>query len=49
MITLKEIAGINRIQDFIKACTFRGWIVTEINVDNRLELYNSNQEDIVFD
>lgn len=49
VITLKEIAGINRIQDFIKACTFRGWIVTEINVDNRLELYNSNQEDIVFD
>lgn len=49
IITLKEINGINRIQDFIKACTLRGWIVNELNIQNQIELYNTNQEEIKFD
>lgn len=49
VITLREINGINRIQDFIQACTLRGWIVNEIDVQNRIDVYNSNQEEIVFD
>lgn len=48
VITLKEINGINRIEDFIKACTIRGWIVQEYNVQNRINIYNSNQEEITF-
>ncbi len=49
VITLREINGVNRIQDFIAACTLRGWIVNEIKAENRLLLYNKNQEEIRFD
>lgn len=49
VITLKEISGRNRIQDFIKSCRIRGWIVNEINVSNQIELYNKNQECIEFE
>ena len=49
VITLKEITGINRIQDFVKACTLRGLIVKELDVSNQLQLYNSNQENVHFE
>ena len=49
VITLREINGINRIQDFITSCALRGWIVNEINIENRLELYHQNQQEIHFD
>lgn len=49
VVTLREIHGVNRIQDFIAACTLRGWIVNEINLENKLILYNKNQEEITFD
>lgn len=49
VITLREINGVNRIQDFITACTLRGWIVNELDIENRVELYNANQEEIVFE
>ena len=49
IVTLREIYGVNRIQDFITACTLRCWIVNEIKLENRLTLYNKNQEEIVFD
>lgn len=46
VVTLKEINGINRIEDFIKACTLRGWIVNRIDVQNQLDIYASSQEEI---
>lgn len=49
VVTLREINGVNRIQDFIAACTLRGWIVNEIKLENKLKLYNKNQEEIIFD
>lgn len=49
VITLKEIKGVNRIEDFIRACKLRGWIVSEINIKNQIEIYNSNQEEIIFE
>lgn len=49
VVTLREINGVNRIQDFIAACTLRGWIVNEIKLENKLKLYNKNQEEITFD
>ena len=49
VITLKELYGVNGIQDFIASCALRGWIVKEINIENRLELYNQNQEELIFD
>ena len=49
VVTLREINGVNRIQDFITACTLRGWIVNEINLENKLTLYNKNQEEIILE
>jgi len=49
VITLKELKSKNRIRDFIRACTLRGWIVNELNIENQIELYNSNQEEIEFE
>lgn len=49
VITLREVNGVNRINDFIRACTLRGWIVNEIDVQNRIEVYNSNQEEIILE
>lgn len=49
VITLKELNGVNRIDQFIKACTLRGFIVNRLDVENRIEVYNATQEDIIFD
>ena len=49
VVTLKEVNGINRIEDFIKACTLRGWIVNRIDVQNQLDIYASSQEEVQFD
>ena len=46
VITLREINVVNRIQDFITNCMLRGWIVNEISMENRIELFNKNQEEI---
>lgn len=49
VVTLKEVNGINRIEDFIKACTLRGWIVNKIDIQNQLDIYVNGQEEIHFD
>ena len=49
VITLKEIKGVNRITDFIRSCTFRGWIVNEITIRNQIDIYNANQQEITFE
>lgn len=49
VITLKEMNGINRIDDFIKLCTFRGWIVNRIDVNARVDVYSKAEERIDFE
>lgn len=49
VITLKEIHGKNRIEDFIHQCSFHQWLVEEVNVENKLDIYNIAEEDIEFD
>ncbi len=49
VVTLKEINGVNRINDFIRQCELRGWLVNKVNVENRIEIYNKAQEDVIFD
>ena len=49
VITLKEINGVNRIEDFIHQCAFRGWIVNRIDVINRIDIYNKAAEEVHFD
>ena len=45
----KEINGVNRIYDFIQQCSLRGWIVTRIDVESRIDIYNAAEVDIEFD
>lgn len=49
VITLREMNGVNRIDDFIKLCTFHGWIVNNIDLHNRFDIFNKAEEDINFD
>lgn len=49
VITLKEINGVNRIQEFIQQCQFRGWIVNKIDVENRINIYNIAGEEVEFE
>ena len=49
VVTLKEINGVNRIESFIHQCGLRNWLVSRIDVDSRIEIYNKAQETIKFD
>ena len=49
VITLKEMNGVNRIDDFIKLCSVRGWLVNKIDIENRIDIYNKAEEEINFD
>jgi len=49
VITLKEMDGENRIDDFIKLCMMRGWIVNQINVENRFDVQQRAEEELTFE
>ena len=49
VITLKEMFGVNRIDDFIKLCSARGWLVHRIDIENRIDIYNKAEEEITFE
>lgn len=49
VVTLKEVNGINRIQEFIQQCQFRGWLVNSINIENRIDIYNTSEEELKFE
>ncbi|HYH74633.1 MAG TPA: hypothetical protein VD735_01595, partial [Candidatus Saccharimonadales bacterium] len=44
VVTLREMDGVNRINDFIQRCSLRGWLVDRIDVENSLEVYAKSQE-----
>lgn len=48
VVTLKEINGINRIDDFIKQALLRGWLVNELRVETQVDIYNKLNEEIEF-
>ena len=49
VITLKEINGINRIDEFIKSCTLNGWLVNPIDIKTRIDINKKINEDIIFE
>ena len=49
VVTLKEMNGVNRIEDFKKLCMARGWLVTKLDVQNQIDIYLRSEEDIVFE
>lgn len=49
VVTLKEIYGVNRIDEFIKNCTLNGWLVNELDVQTRVDINKKVNEDIEFE
>ena len=49
VVTIKEMYGINRIDEFIKNCNLNGWLVNEIDIQNRIEIHEKINEEIHFD
>ncbi len=48
VVTLKEINGINRIDEFIKNCHLNGWLVNTINIEHRIDIHEKAHEEIKF-
>lgn len=49
VVTIKEMYGINRIDEFIKNCYLNGWLVNAIDIQNRIEIHEKINEEIRFD
>lgn len=49
VITLKELNGVNRIEDFIRNCLLNEWFVNKIDIENRVDIHNIAEEDIHFE
>lgn len=48
VVTLKEMKGINRIDEFIRSCTLNGWLVNIVDVKNRIDIHQKVNEEIEF-
>ena len=46
VITLREMEGVNRIDEFIKLCGLYNWLVIPMDIETNLDLYNRSDEDI---
>ncbi|HHT67312.1 MAG TPA: S8 family peptidase [Erysipelotrichaceae bacterium] len=49
VVTLKEINGVNRIDDFIQLCNLSGWLVNKVDVQTKIDIYQKSYEDIEFE
>ena len=49
VVTLKELSGVNRIEDFIRNCLLNEWFVNKIDIENRVDIHNIAEEDIHFE
>lgn len=49
VVTLKEIEGKNRIDEFKQLCQIKGWLVNEVNVENRVTVYLKGEEEVKLD
>lgn len=49
VVTLKEINGVNRIDEFIKNCQLNGWLVNQVDVQTRIGINELVNETIEFE
>ncbi|MDO4537366.1 MAG: S8 family peptidase [Coriobacteriales bacterium] len=49
VITLREINGVNRINEFKQQCMARNWIVSPIDIDQSINIYEAAEVDIEFE
>lgn len=48
VVTLKEMYGVNRIDEFIRNCNLNGWLVNRIDIKNRIDIHEKVNEEIEF-
>ena len=48
IVTMKEMYGVNRIDEFIRNCNLNGWLVNKIDVENRIDIHKNVNEEIEF-
>lgn len=48
VITLHEIKGVNRIEDFIQQASLAGWFVGRIDINERLNIYQQAEAEVNF-
>ena len=49
VVTLKEMYGVNRIDEFIRNCNLNGWLVNKIDIENRIDINKKVNENIEFE
>ena len=49
VVTVKEMYGVSRIDEFIKNCNFNGWLVNTIDIRNRIDIHRKINEEIDFE
>lgn len=49
VVTLKEVNGKNRFDEFRARCEMSNWFVSDINIETRIDIYNQAEVDIEFD
>lgn len=49
VITLREMNGMNRIDEFIQQCSLKGWLVNKIDIESRIDIYETLHEELELD
>ncbi len=49
VVTLKEMYGVNRIEEFVRNCHLNGWLVNKLNIQNRIDIHQKVNEEIEFE
>ena len=49
VVTLKEMNGINRIDEFKRLCMARGWLISQLDVRTQIDIYQRAEEEIRFE
>lgn len=49
VVTIKEINGVNRIDEFIRSCYLNGWLVNELDIQVRETIHQKLNEEIAFE
>lgn len=49
VVTLKAIDHVNRLEQFIQACSYKGWLVQNVDAVQRIDVYQKAEEEIHFE
>ena len=49
VVTLKDITGANRYNEFIQQCMMRGWLVNRVDINTQMNIYEAAEVDVEFE